>query len=122
MNLTAIVLDSETKNPIANANVWVNEVSKGKTDANGKFTLLNIKNDDLVNVTYLGYGDAFYLASTFPKTVYMDKSGYALNDVVIKNVFKRTNWFLWLALGAGATAIYAYKKANDSKKAVKAKI
>lgn len=123
MNISAQVLDSATKKPVSNVNINVNGVFKTKTDASGKFTITGIDTSDVVETSFVGYAPFFTTAISFPKTVNIDNTGYALNEVVVKNVFKKTNWLLWLVLGIGVTGIYAYKYNQDNKKdIVKAKI
>lgn len=122
MNITSTILDSTTKKPLENVNIYVNTKAVTKTDANGKFTLNNIKDNDFINTSYVGYSEAFAEAKFFLKTVYLDSSGYNLNEVVVRNVFKKTNWLLWLGIGIVVTATYAYNEHQNSKKIVKAKI
>lgn len=125
MTITATILDNKTKKPIPNVNVRFNEIVVAQTDANGKFSLTRstIADDDVIELTFVGYDLYFAPAKSFPAIVYLDNRGFALQEVFTKTHFIKTNWFLWLGLGIGATAIafYAYKQ-NSKKTPIKAKI
>lgn len=125
MNVSATVLDNKTKKPISNVNVRYNDVVVAQTNADGKFTLTlkNIDEKDVIELTYVGYDLYFAAANNFPKIVYLDNRGFALENVFTQTHFIKTNWLLWLGLGIATTAIFAYKMRQDSKKnIVKAKI
>ncbi|MCJ7555089.1 MAG: carboxypeptidase-like regulatory domain-containing protein, partial [Ignavibacteriaceae bacterium] len=59
--LEGIVTDSETENPLSNANVFISRNNLGTvSDSHGNFKLTGaIKNTDTLVISYLGYASKF---------------------------------------------------------------
>lgn len=66
-NVKGVIIDSDTKVPLHFANIIVVGLSTGTTSTkDGAFELSgNFKNNDLIKISYLGYGESFIPVSDF---------------------------------------------------------
>lgn len=89
--LTGVVLDRTNGVPLPGASVKVVGRSAGtQTDANGKFTLPNVKKDESLSIGYIGYNSkTLDVTGKDSLKVELDESRSSLNEVVLTGRAKK---------------------------------
>jgi len=89
-DITGVIRDSKTKEPLPNAGIYIQELSKGTVaDGEGKFILKNIPSGNhKIKFSYLGYSDEVKEVQGNSGLVSLDislnpESSFCLNQVVI---------------------------------------
>jgi len=86
VNIAGIVIDSQTKEPLAYCNVSVHGTNKGTiTNADGVFSIRLVVANDALVFSYLGYENKTLTVSDMQKNKYvlMQKNSYELQEVEI---------------------------------------
>ncbi|MFA6246219.1 MAG: TonB family protein [Mucilaginibacter sp.] len=89
--LTGVVLDRTNGAPLPGASVKVVGRSAGtQTDANGKFTLPNVKKDESLSIGYIGYNSkTLDVKNKDSLKVELDENRSSLNEVVLAGRAKK---------------------------------
>lgn len=83
--ISGIVLDSETQDPLPGATVLVKGTSEGTTtDFDGNFTLTNVSKNTVLVVSYLGYSDTeFTVTDADSYQILLQTSANELQEIVV---------------------------------------
>ncbi|MFN4026437.1 MAG: hypothetical protein ACK4IZ_03225 [Flavobacterium sp.] len=122
MTLKTVVADKNGVLPLVT--VQINDKKYATTEA-GVFQKTDVNPNDTVTISYMSYAPFTAKASEVPEKVILVEQAEQLNDAIVKNNTKKTNW--WPLLGLGALAAWAASSSDSSdkkndKKPVRAKI
>lgn len=122
MTLKTVVADKNGFLPLVT--VQINDKKYATTEA-GVFQKTDVNPNDTVTISYMSYAPFTAKASEVPEKVILVEQAEQLNDAIVKNNTKKTNW--WPLLGLGALAAWAASSSDSSdkkndKKPVRAKI
>lgn len=88
--ISAIVLDNDTKEAVPYVNIWVeNENTGTTTDENGKFTIDNSKGKTLI-LSSLGYETKNIGLSNIPKKIFLIPKAFELDEIIISSKKAKT--------------------------------
>ncbi len=92
-SVCGMVLDATTKTPLEGASIYVSTFKATITNAEGKFQLLDVNTDAVININYLGYvpqsisiPKLFKIADDCTVILMVEKE-FELNEVVVKDIF-----------------------------------
>lgn len=120
VSFTAVV--SDEIGTIPGANVNVNGIFYTPTDIYGKFSLKNIESNAIVSISFVGYKTKQYQASQVPAKITLEQDNNNLNEVVVKNNYKKPNYW-WIVAVIGVTiGGYYYTRDPKTNKIIKTKI
>jgi hypothetical protein len=120
MTITAQILDFNTNLPVENVNVFYkNNTQIGTTtNADGKFSLQAVPNEDIV-FSHVGFQNETYKASQIEAVEYMMPETNLLDEVVVF-AKKKKNWFIAGLLALGIIVVSS--NSDDENETVKTKI
>lgn len=83
-SITGIVLDHASSEPLIGVSVAVQGSTKGViTDIDGRFAMNDVKADDMLEVSYIGYTTVTQRIGSETEFVFSLKEGVALNEVTV---------------------------------------
>lgn len=122
MTLKTVVADKNGVLPLVT--VQINDKKYATTEA-GVFQKTDVNPNDTVTISYMSYAPFTAKASEVPEKVILVEQAEQLNDAIVKNNTKKTNW--WPLLVFGGLAAWSVSSSDSSdkkndKKPVRAKI
>lgn len=83
--ISGTITDANTQEPLIGANITVKNTGQGTTtDIYGNFTLENVKEDDILVVSYIGYAETEHLVGKNNAfKIALREGGIALNEVTV---------------------------------------